>query len=382
MIKTIALLIPVYVTIFWTILLFTGKKKHSNPRSFLAKFMFLLVLIFTGKFFLYEPYPDVYFYYDPIFLYVGCLTYPFYHIYFRLLTVDENFSWKAHSRFLILPIVLVSIYEVAVLFAPSAEYKVWLFDRTAYMNLPEINLLSIFRNILKIFVKLQVVYFLIKSTLLLRKYKDRAEQFYSDIQDGKYNNAKLLNYLLIFNCLLILIPGAFFAGNNIALYVILPLFFAIDIYMIGLMGFKQKPINPTFEVELDSQTEQVIGSELNTAQKELLDKLLVEFKQNKIYLNSELNIMDVVQLVGSNRSTISSIINQQYSQNFCAFVNGYRIIELEKIIINDNNAIYESLAERAGFGSVKSMHRAVVNSTELSIKDWKKQIIESKRTFN
>jgi AraC-like DNA-binding protein len=376
MLRTIVFLTPVYVSIFWAILLSVGKKTHSNPRSFLSKYMVLLVLIFIGKFLLYEPLPEIYLYYDFIFLYVGCLAYPIYHIYFRLLTVDEKFSWKAHSKFLILPILLVTIYEVGVFFAPSAEYKVWLFHRTEYLNLPQIRFLSTMREVLKIFVQLQVVYFLVTSTLLLRKYKDRAEQFYSDLQDGKYNNAKVLNYLLIFNGLLIIIPGALFGGNTIALFVVLPFLFAIDIFMIGYMGYRQKPINPTFAVELDAPIVKEFGIQLNAAQKEIHDKLLVEFQKKKLYLNSELNIMEVVQLVGSNRTYISSIINQQYNQNFCAFVNSYRIIELEQFMINNsNNTVYEVLAEKSGFGSVKSMQRAVTSSTGLSIAEWKKTLI-------
>jgi len=311
MIRTFIFLIPIFVTVLWTVLLFGKKNTHSNPRSFLAKFMLLMVLVFIGKFLMYEPLPELYFYYDFIFLYVGCLTYPFYHIYIRLLTVDEKFSWNAHKRLLILPILLVSIYEVGVLFAPIAEYKAWLFDRTANMDLAQINLLSTMREGLKHFVQLQVVYFLFKSTMLLRKYNERAEQFYSDIQDAKYNNAKLLNILLIFNSLLILIPIAFFGENKTALFVVLPILFAIDLYMIGYMGFKQKPINPTFEVELDDQPLHLFGIKLNVVQKEIHEKLLTEFQQNKLYLNSELNILDVVQVIGSNRTYISSIINQQ-----------------------------------------------------------------------
>ncbi len=377
MLKTIALLLPVYVTVFWAILLNGKKNTHSNPRSFLSKYMLILVAITLGKFFLYAPLHNLYHYYTFIFLYSGCLAYPFYHIYFRLLTVDEKFSWKAHSRFLILPFVVVSIYEIGVLFTPTAEYRVWLFDRSAYVNLPQIRFLSIMLEVIKILVKLQVIYFLISSTLLLRKYKNRAEQFYSDMQDGTYKNARTLNYLLIFNCLLIIIPGTFFNGNEIALFVILPILFSVDLYMVGYMGYRLKAINPTFEVEMDSTDEQAFGSELNADQINILRLILIEFGNNKLYLKSDLTIMDVVQVIGTNRTKMSSLINQKYNQNFCAFVNGYRINELERIINQDFQEVNEILAQKAGFGSVKSMRRAILVKTGLSISEWKKQILVS-----
>ena len=185
-----------------------------------------------------------------------------------------------------------------------------------------------------------------------------------------------MNILLIFNSLLILIPRAFFGENKTALFVVLPILFAIDLYMIGYMGFKQKPINPTFEVELDDQPLHLFGIKLNVVQKEIHEKLLTEFQQNKLYLNSELNILDVVQVIGSNRTYISSIINQQYNQNFCAFVNSYRMEELKSILKTDSNIVNEALAERAGFGSVKSMQRTVTSTTGMTVGEWRKQIAE------
>jgi AraC-like DNA-binding protein len=379
MIKTIALLSSVYVTIFWAIVLHGQKKTHSNPRAFLAKFMLLLIPINLGRFFHYAPFLDLYVYFDVVYLSSGLLAYPFYYIYIRLLTVDEKFSWKAQSRFLILPIVLLTIYETIALFAPTDEYRMWLLDRTAHLDIPIIYVLNIIRGIIRVLFFLQVVYLLIASTVLLRKYKHTAEQYYSDIQDGKSNNVTILNFALIFNCLLMLFPiSLFHVHHQIIILVILPIIYAVDHYLIGYMGFKQKPINPSFEV-VDITTEKAENSVLNAAQKEIHDKLVHEFQHKKLYLNSELNIMDVAQLIGSNRSYISAIINQQYNQNFCTFVNSYRINELTQILNEANNTVNEVLAEKAGFGSVKSMRRAVVSNIGLSFGDWRKQFSETNR---
>lgn len=376
MIKTIALLSSVYVTIFWAIVLHGQKKTHSNPRAFLAKFMLLLIPINLGRFFHYAPFLDLYVYFDVVYLSSGLLAYPFYYIYIRLLTVDEKFSWKAHGRFLILPIVLLTIYETIALFAPTAEYRVWLLDRTAHLDIPIIYVLNIIRGIIRVLFFLQVVYLLIASTVLLRKYKHTAEQYYSEIQDGKSNNVTILNFALIFNCLLMLFPSSFYVNYPIMILVILPIIYAVDHYLIGYMGFKQKPINPSFEV-VDITTEKAETSGLNAGQKEIHDKLVHEFQQNKLHLNSELNIMDVVQLIGSNRTYISAIINQQYNQNFCTFVNSYRINELTQILNEDTNTVNEVLAEKAGFGSVKSMRRAVDSNIGMPFGDWRKQFSET-----
>ncbi len=377
MFLTFALLSPLYVTIFWVILLNGQKDTHSTPRSFLAKLMFLFVLLNISRFCQLQPLPQLYVYFDIPYLFAGTFGFPLYHIYFRLLTVDEKFTWKAHYRYLILPLVLGIVYFVAVFCTPFAEYKVWLFDRNAFQNVPQIRLLKLLRLIILSSVELQAIFYLVKNTLLLKKYSDRAEQFYSNMSDGKYNNAKILNLLVIITCLIHVITAIdlmHITTNKLIFYSIL---YAIDYYLMGYMGYRQKSINPTFEIELDSPTDENFGAEINADQKKILKKMLVEFEINKIYLNSELTIMDIKRLVGTNRTYLSSMINQEYNQNFCAFVNGYRMNELERILHESDDASNEVLAESAGFGSVVSMKRAISSKTGLSIPEWKNQIIVS-----
>ena len=125
MFRIIALITPVFVSLFWAIILNGNRKSHSRPRSFLAILMLLMVVLFTVKFFNFEPLPDIYPYFDVIHVYIGCMIFPLFHIYFRLLTVDEKFSLKAHARFLIPPFILVSAYALATLITPGIQYHSW-----------------------------------------------------------------------------------------------------------------------------------------------------------------------------------------------------------------------------------------------------------------
>jgi len=92
-------------------------------------------------------------------------------------------------------------------------------------------------------------------------------------------------------------------------------------------------------------------------------------------LNSQLNILEIVNLVGANRTYISAIINLEYNQNFCTFVNTYRIKELKKLIIQNPEYPNEVLAEFCGFGSVNSLKRTISSKTGMSITDWKAQFL-------
>ena len=372
MFRIIALITPVFVSLFWAIILNGNRKSHSRPRSFLAILMLLMVVLFTVKFFNFEPLPDIYPYFDVIHVYIGCMIFPLFHIYFRLLTVDEKFSLKAHARFLIPPFILVSAYALATLITPGIQYHSWLFDKHAFPDSPRIQFLNVILPLIYYFTELQVIFYLVCNTVLLRKYGDKAEQFYSDINDGKYINARILNYMIFVNSVVTIITYFIFLKFSWMIYVS-PTIYAIYVYLIGYMGYKQKAINPTFDLILDAQTESNIEQILPALSDKLLRKLLVEFEVKKIYLDNQLNILDVVQAVGTNRSYISTVINQQYNQNFCSFVNGFRLQELQRVYTQNPDYTNEVLAECCGFGSVSSLRRAVYAKTGLSVTEWKNQ---------
>lgn len=380
MFRTIILLAPIYVTLFWSIALAGNNQKHGKPRQFLGRFMLFPLIIYISHFLYFYPAQDIYPYFDVVLQYASLMVFPMYYIYFRLLTVDEKFSIKAHGRYLTIPIIIGVIYAIGVFLTPQMEFRAWLFDENAYLSSQHIQFLNTMRNVIRITYLIQVVLSVIGNFVLIKKYGDKAEQFYSDIQDGKYNNAKMLNYSII------AMSVAAFAYTAIGRHFLMPqntiiyfgwTIFSVLLFIVGYMGIKQKPINPTFDkVNSNSVEENEFLDLSESAQNKILKKVLLEFDEKKIYLNSQLNIMDIVNAVGTNRTYISSIINQQYNQNFCSFVNSYRIVELEKVLCKNSEYTNESLAEFCGFGSVNSLKRSVFAKTGLSMPEWKKQIIQ------
>lgn len=378
MIRTIILLAPAFISLFWAITLMGNKKKHSVPRLFLSKFMLFPLICFIAHFLYFTPLPGIYVYFDFAYQYAGSLILPLYYIYFRLLTVDKQFSFKAHARYLAIPFVLATVYCIGAYLTPTTEYRTWLFDEHAYPDSSYVQFLLVMRDVLRIQFLLQVIITVIANQLLIRKYGARAEQFYSDLDDGKYNNAKMLNYSIIIICAAAFIAVA--AGRRLlmpkdTIIIIVWSISSVMIYIIGFMGFKQKPINPTFDPEVADEIQIPLEESLAGTQKKILQNVLIQFDEKKIYLNSQLNIMDIVQAVGTNRTYISSIINQQFNQNFCNFVNGYRVEEVKRVLVDNPDLSFEHLAESCGFGSVISLKRAVSAKTGMTINEWKKQVL-------
>lgn len=376
MLRIILLLTPVYVSLFWGGVLAMNRKMNGEPRKFLSLFMFLVAFCFLSHFLYFAHLKTAFFYFDVPLQLFGSLIFPVFYLYFRFLTIDSKFSIKKHLPYILIPSILGFIYAFAVLFTPQIEYRTWLFDKVAYPQSNYIYFLKAIRLLMNIQFLLIVFAAFIASSRLLNRYADKAEEFYSDINDGKYNHAKFLNYTILYSCVLsfisILLGRYYIFSNDLIIYIIW-LIFSITLYLIGYMGLKQKTINPTFEIVDTPAAVDLFDHYLPDSQMQMLNKMLVLFEEKKLYLNNELNILDVVKAVGTNRTYISNVINKQYNQNFCSFVNAYRIQELELVYAKNYSETNEFLSEACGFGSVKSMKRAILNKTGMSINEWKKQ---------
>lgn len=82
-------------------------------------------------------------------------------------------------------------------------------------------------------------------------------------------------------------------------------------------------------------------------------------RTEKPYLNADLRITDLVDMLHVNRTYISSFINKEYGENFSILVNKYRIQEYNTLrkMPEYNKLSKAELAEMAGFNSYRSFLR-------------------------
>jgi len=377
MLKHILLLTPVYVTIFWSIALNTKKGDQNNAQLFLGKFMLVACLIYSSHFLFFAPYPTLYFFIDPFYQYASLLSFPLYNIYIRLLTVDTKFSFKNHTRYIFIPTVLFLLYLLGILFTPANEYKLWVFDRGLESCSTGIHFLNVIDFLIHITFLIQVIITVVRGHLLVKKYGVKAMQFYSDINDSSTQKVKTLNFTMIVTGVAALILGAlgrnFFVNELIGLG-IASIVFSSMLYIVGWLGYSQKELNPTMNMIPEPESVNPQSIELsNSAQTELLQKIVKLFEDKKLYLHDKVNIQDVAQIIGTNRTYVSMIINQNFNQNFCCFVNTYRIAELEEVMQKYPEYDNQKLAQSCGFGSTDSLKRAVKAKYNLSLSEWKRQ---------
>ena len=150
---------------------------------------------------------------------------------------------------------------------------------------------------------------------------------------------------------------------------------AIVLFFVFL--YRRKKIAKT--IRLTKETVAVNNRQNLDQLREIADKLDYLLTHKKMYTNPELSIYDLAMMIGTNRSYVSSSINIFYNQNFCSYINEYRLNELRGKIQEQNFYTQKELAFRCGFGSIDSMKRTVKIKTGLSMRDWKEHLTQEKQ---
>ena len=120
------------------------------------------------------------------------------------------------------------------------------------------------------------------------------------------------------------------------------------------------------------------SSSLNDEKKhdlfEALEKLMTE---EHIYTDNLLTKDKVAELLGSNRTYLSQIINEQTGKTFTQYINDYRIQDAIRQLSDPNNQIsLKALSIELGFNSPTTFYKQFQIATEMTPTQYRKQVIE------
>jgi len=102
-------------------------------------------------------------------------------------------------------------------------------------------------------------------------------------------------------------------------------------------------------------------------------------KEDKIYLNPNLNLATLSEKTGIAPKTISAVLNQHLQKSFNEFVNGYRVNEFKEKIVQPemNNLTIAGIAFECGFNSQATFQRTFKELTGQSPSDFRKTAAET-----
>lgn len=131
-------------------------------------------------------------------------------------------------------------------------------------------------------------------------------------------------------------------------YIVGPIVYSVVIYFLSYKAFVLK-------------TTEIDGNVFKTNNNSILFKEINDLIiTKKLYLESDLSLSKLSELIGQSTQKTSSIINQYAKRNYNDFINLYRIEEAKKMLLDNNNQKFtiSSIAFDTGFSSLSSFNSA------------------------
>lgn len=104
--------------------------------------------------------------------------------------------------------------------------------------------------------------------------------------------------------------------------------------------------------------------------KELMSSICELLEREQLFLNSNLKVVDVAKLLGTNSTYVSRCINSQRGCTFTQLVNAYRIEHAKELLNQQPDIKIAVLCAASGFANQTSFFRAFKTVTGISPKEW------------
>ncbi|MDH6254087.1 AraC-like DNA-binding protein [Chryseobacterium sp. H1D6B] len=314
--------------------------------------------------------------------------------------LDEVFSLVKGSNVEIHPLIFVQVIQFltpivfyfSVLFFTNPAFKFKLSD-VKYAVLPVIflvNLLFRYFGIINagisalIFIGLilvQALFYTGLSYFTIRKHQRRIQMFSSNTEEINLNWLEYIILVIFVMNIGYIIYNLFYDSTSLNFFI--NIIFLLVVYFVACYCLRQKEIYPAGKkvqeelISISSETEaEAVKKKLISDEDFLKIKHNIEavMQSEKPYLDSELNLIRLSELLSISTHHLSYVINKGFNKNFFQYVNEYRIEYAKILLKNDKNNKLSILgiAYESGFNSKTSFNNTFKKLTDQTPSEFKK----------
>ena len=129
--------------------------------------------------------------------------------------------------------------------------------------------------------------------------------------------------------------------------------------------------------EGSSQTKYASSSLNEEKKSDLFQALEILMSEQKVYMDNLLTKDKVAEQLGSNRTYLSQIINEQTGKTFTQYINDYRIQDaIRRLSDPDNQIPLKALSVELGFNSSTTFYKQFQIATGMTPAQYRSQVIE------
>lgn len=263
----------------------------------------------------------------------------------------KNFKFRRIDLLHLAPFILAVIASVFYYHIQPADAKKEIL-LSLYTNRPAAV------NSGSVIVYLQIFAYLIVSLMLIKKYRNTIRQQFSSLQqinlDWLYFTIAGYTCIVIVAALNHFIPPPLSDYQPILLVLVIILLFIFMTYILG-----KALMQPTLFSGIVEYKQKYASSSLKAETlRSYKQQLIIIMEQQKVYKEPGLSIDQLSEMMQLPAKTLSQVINGEFNESFFEFVNRFRILEAQKILLDPAHhklTILEVMYE-VGFNSKSSFN--------------------------
>ncbi len=392
LLESIFTTLPMFVCLFGVILLLLDDKKQLSKRYLSFFLLISFINYFTHAVYFNYQY-KLFALMDNFWVLTSLSGYPLFYYYIRLLTKDEQINWK--WMWSLLPAILLFSFSLILYFVMSpSEMESYIqgvmYHKSEFFNTSNLLQLQLIKNkLFKIIFLIQVPVYLYLGYKIINKFDWEIKNFYSNVTNKNICKVRGVLFAFVFASVISIISSAIgkdYFIDKPFLLMIPSITHSIFLIAIVYVGYKQSFTVSDYKKELllvpshdtlDDMEKSVENHNFHShSPKELLEKLL---EKDKIFINPDLRITDVAKFMGTNRTYVSRIVNEDLHTNFNDLINKCRVEYAKELMNNDNynHLTLSDIAFKSGFSTTSSFYRIFNNFEKVSPGKFRKNILEN-----
>lgn len=237
-----------------------------------------------------------------------------------------------------------------------------------------------FESLSIILILVQALFYTGLSYITIRKHQRKIQQFSSNTEGIDLNWLEYIILVLLAVNIVYVIYNLFYDPKSLNFFINTVFLFVI--YFVGYYSLKQKEIYPLEEKQRNELISINEDSESEEVKKKLMaDEELLKIKAQlekimdiqKPYLNSELNLIKLAEMLSVSTHHLSYVINTGFGKNFFQYVNEFRVEYAQKLLKEtDSKLSILGIAYESGFNSKTSFNTTFKKLTGQTPSEFKK----------
>ena len=362
MILNLAISLPLITcALFSMLILLEWCNRQLREQHTLFAFMLTATLLYVGHYIYFNRAADLLPLSDILYVSANLTVYPLYLIYIIRLTS----KWRAVYWLMLIPgFIAMLATGTGYIFMTDEEDRMFVHNYLYHNSQTGLTDMALFQAYIRQFCKLvfaiEVIATVVIGSMMIRRYDRMVDEFYADTDDKSMRNIQSILYLVltiaILSFIVNIIGRARFTDHEIILTTTSLMFSAL-LFAIGYEGLHRH-----FSIiDMRTNKEQVSNDDSaalkDAVNRSMTERIIALVENDKIYLQPDLKLDDVAQMMHTNRTYIYQAVNQQMGISFNEFINRYRIAHAKRLMASDPTLSMNDVALLSGFASLSSFYR-------------------------